>query len=134
VSEQLPDGAELDIRKTRPNIVVSGQKEWEEDFWGELLIGEETEEVKIPLKHNCLRCQSLNVDFDKGVYSEEKNLQVLKVLQKDRRVDAARKYNAAFGRYGFITANDVGKEIRVGDTVKVSQVNEQRSGFDWPGL
>lgn len=134
VSAAMPDGTEIDVRKTRPNIAVSGQEAWEEDFWGELTFGEAASEIKIPLKHNCLRCQSLNVDFDKGVYSEEKSLQVLKVLQKDRRVDTLKKYNAAFGRYGFITPNDVGKEIRVGDAVRVSQLNEERSGFDWPGL
>ena len=129
VSSQMPDGAEFDIRRSRPNIVVSGQEAWEEDFWGELSFSEGTDEIKIPLKHNCLRCQSLNVDFDKGVYSEERSMQFLKVLQKDRRVDKVRKYNAAFGRYGFITAADVGKELRVGDAVKVAQLNEERSGF-----
>lgn len=129
LSEQMPDGAEFDIRRARPNIVVSGQQAWEEDFWGELSFSEGTEQIKIPLKHNCLRCQSLNVDFEKGVYSEERTMQFLKVLQKDRRVDKVRKYNAAFGRYGFITASDVGKELKVGDAVEVSQLNQERSGF-----
>lgn len=129
ISDQLPEGVEFDIRKTRPNIVVSGQQAWEEDFWGEIAIAEGEGEVKISLQHNCLRCQSLNVDFKSGVYSKEKNMQVLKLLQKDRRVDTVKKYNAVFGRYGFITVSDVGKEIRVGDVVKVSQLNEQRSGF-----
>ncbi|KIW05555.1 uncharacterized protein PV09_03433 [Verruconis gallopava] len=129
VSDLLSDAAKFDIRKTRPNIVVSGQQAWEEDFWGEIVIAEGDSEVKIPLQHNCLRCQSLNVDFATGQYSKEKNVEVLKLLQKYRRVDAAKKYNAVFGRYGFITPADVGKEIKVGDVVVVSKKNAQRSGF-----
>jgi uncharacterized protein YcbX len=129
VSDMMPEGAEFDIRKTRPNIVVTGQKAWEEDFWGEISVEAKDGEVKIPLQHNCLRCQSLNVDYKTGVYSREKNIEVLKLLQKDRRVDTAKKYSAVFGRYGFITAADVGKEVGVGDVVKVSQKNEQHTGF-----
>jgi uncharacterized protein YcbX len=122
----MPEDGEFDVRKTRPNIVVSGQEPWEEDFWGEIAIAEA---VKISLLHNCLRCQSLNVDFNTGKYSKEKNMEVLKLLQKDRRVDTAKKYNAVFGRYGFINAGSVGKEMKVGDAVSVTQRNDQRSGF-----
>jgi uncharacterized protein YcbX len=129
VSQRLPEGGEFDIRKTRPNIVVSGQEPWDEDFWGEIAIGEGKSEVKILLQQNCLRCQSLNVDFSTGKYSDAKNEQVLKLLQKDRRVDMIKKFNAVFGRYGFITAGGVGKEIKVGDIVNVSQRNDKRSGF-----
>jgi uncharacterized protein YcbX len=126
VQELMPEDGEFDVRKTRPNIVVSGQEPWEEDFWGEIAIAEA---VKISLLHNCLRCQSLNVDFNTGKYSKEKNMEVLKLLQKDRRVDTAKKYNAVFGRYGFINAGSVGKEMKVGDAVSVTQRNDQRSGF-----
>jgi uncharacterized protein YcbX len=129
VSDQLPDGEQFDIRKTRPNIVVSGQEAWEEDFWAEITINEVGKQVKIPLQHNCLRCQSLNVDFATGKYSETKNGQVLRLLQKDRRVDMIKKYNAVFGRYGFITPSSMGKEIQVGDVVEVTQRSTQRSGF-----
>ena len=129
VSDMLDEGIEFDIRKTRPNFVVNGQKAWEEDFWGEIAVGDGDNEVKVSLPHNCLRCQSLNVDFKTGQYSKDKNIEVLKLLMKDRRVDTKKKYNAAFGRYGFNRVEDIGKEIKVGDVVKVTQVNEQHTGF-----
>jgi uncharacterized protein YcbX len=129
VSDLLPEGAEFDMRKTRPNIVVSGQEAWDEDFWAEISIDAQEGEVKIPLQHNCLRCQSLNVDFKTGAYSRDKNIEVLKLLQKDRRVDSTKKYSAVFGRYGFTSAGDVGKELKVGDVVKVSKKNDGHTGF-----
>lgn len=134
ISDMLDEGVEYDYRKLRPNFIVSGQRAWEEDFWGEITIGTGEDEIKVSLQHNCLRCQSLNVDYKTGKYSDDKNLQVLKLLQKDRRIDTAKKYNAAFGRYGFVRVQDVGKEVKVGDIVEVTKVNDEHTGFDWPGL
>lgn len=59
VHSRLPDGEKMDITKFRPNIIVEGAEDvWEEDYWGELEIGEG---AKLLLVQNCARCQSLNI-------------------------------------------------------------------------
>ncbi|CAZ81230.1 unnamed protein product [Tuber melanosporum] len=94
-------GEEMDVTKFRPNMVVAGEdgeevSRWEEDFWGELLVGDDK---RISLTGNCPRCTSINVDYSTGgVVPAEK--QPLKKLMKDRRVDPGMKYSPVFGRYG----------------------------------
>ncbi|KAK5046211.1 hypothetical protein LTR16_011295, partial [Cryomyces antarcticus] len=57
VSSRL-DGEEMDASKFRPNIILEGaDSEWDEDFWGEIAIGD----TKISLVQNCVRCQSINI-------------------------------------------------------------------------
>jgi len=56
-------GEEMDVTKFRPNVVVASEDgeevaQWEEDFWGELLVGGDK---RISLTGNCPRCTSLNV-------------------------------------------------------------------------
>ena len=60
----------MDIMKFRPNIVLSGHlSAWDEDYWGEIIVSTHGEhEVKISLLHNCIRCQSLNIDYSTGNY------------------------------------------------------------------
>lgn len=130
VSTRLPPGQAMDIRKFRPNIVLSGSKPWDEDFWAEICINEgEEDEIKIPLQHNCIRCVSLNVDFETGKFETENSLQPLKLMQKDRRVDKVKKYSPVFGRYGFSDVASLGKEMKVGDAVRVTKRNGERTGF-----
>ena len=99
VSSRLPDDTRMDITKFRPNIVVKGAFEpFEEDYWGTLMVNGKTE---ITLAHNCIRCKSINVDYQTGRPGEGPSGEVLKRLQKDRRVDAGAKWSPVFGRYGF---------------------------------
>lgn len=155
VSTRLPEGEEMDITKFRPNIVVSGSlEEFEEDFWGELMIGKEN--VKVLLTANCARCQSINIDFATGKPGTGESGKVLKKLMKDRRVDKGVKYSPVFGRYGFPDKASNGMRLRVGDEVEVSKRLNERTTFgklenqfpvslpliyltnnmleDWPGL
>ncbi|KAH7060398.1 MOSC domain-containing protein [Macrophomina phaseolina] len=131
VSARLPDGVEMDVTKFRPNIVIEGADEpWEEDYWGEIAIGDAT----VTLTHNCVRCSSINIDYETGKPGTGPTGQVLKKLQKDRRVDTGAKWSPVFGRYGFPGAGDEGKRISVGDEARILKRNKERTTFDWPGL
>jgi len=127
VSDRLPEGMEMDYTKFRGNILVEGaDKAFEEDFWGELTFGKDS---KIILTANCGRCNSLNVDYNTGEQGKGIDGEVLKILQKDRRVDPGVKFNAIFGRYGFVTRASEGKILSIGDEVFVSKKNDKRTLF-----
>jgi hypothetical protein len=141
VSARLPDDGEMDLTKFRPNIVVSGaEMPFEEDYWGELAISpsgtwtekskEEREGFRLILTANCVRCQSLNVDYATGRFGAGEAGAVLKKLMRDRRVDRGARYSPVFGRYGFLGDDGgEGREICVGDEVVVGKVNAERSVY-----
>ena len=125
---------DLDIIPLRTNIHVEGMDlPYEEDFWSEISICDETGKTKarILLNNNCGRCSSINITYNDGV-SQAKGMQPLKALMADRRVDKGLKYSPIFGRYGF--SNSYGAEIKVGDIVRVTKINKERTIFYWPGL
>ena len=139
VSSRLPDGMHMDVTKFRPNIVVKGAFEpFEEDYWGALVVNGKTE---ITLAHNCIRCKSINVDYQTGRPGEGPGGQVLKKLQKDRRIDAGARWSPVFGRYGFCgkgvgggrgagKEEEDGEEVwRVGDRVNVVKINDRLTVF-----
>jgi uncharacterized protein YcbX len=122
VSSRLPDGLEMDITKFRPNIVVKGAFEpYQEDYWGKLTINNKTD---VMIGHNCVRCTSINIDYETGKPGEGPPGEVLKRLQKDRRIDAGAKWSPVFGRYGFWDMQGKDEVVRVGDLVNVSKVND----------
>ena len=124
VSSRLPEGMDMDIEKFRPNVVVEGAYDpYQEDYWGKLTVNGRTE---IILPHNCVRCKSINIDHKTGKPGEGPAGEVLKRLQKDRRVDIGAKWSPVFGRYGFWGSNGKKTEEvwRVGDRVNVAKVNE----------
>ncbi|KAJ5591721.1 uncharacterized protein N7459_002090 [Penicillium hispanicum] len=133
VSARLSEGEGMDCTKFRPNIVISGaETAFEEDFWTELAVG--SERSRLLLTGNCVRCQSLNVDFETGKRATGESGTVLEKLMKDRRVDRGAKYSPVFGRYSFLDRAAIGKTIRVGDEVKVLARSKERTVTDWPGL
>ena len=140
VQTRLAEG-DAHMFKFRPNIVVDGEHQWEEDFWSELsLRGEPT----FTLSKMCGRCTSLNVDYDTGRSAQGEEGALLKKLMSDRRVDAGNKYSPVFGRYAFLTDSMAAKAsdptdrsgscttIRVGDDMAVLRRNEERPAWDWP--
>ncbi|TVY83901.1 Mitochondrial amidoxime reducing component [Lachnellula suecica] len=132
VSARLPEEMEMDYTKFRANIVVKGADDaFEEDYWGELTFGEESE---IILTGNCARCKSLNVDYNTGAAGTGEDGKILKLLQKDRRVDPGMKYSPIFGRYGFASKKSEGKVLAIGDSVSISRKNDERTVFYWPGI
>lgn len=126
VSARLPEGEEMDLTKFRPNIVVSGtEKAFEEDFWSELGIG--PCQTRLFLTGNCLRCKSLNVDFQTGQMGAGESGSVLKKLMEDRRVDRGARFKPVFGRYSFLDRAADGQSIRVGDEVEVLARGRERT-------
>lgn len=126
VSSLLPSGQSMDIRKFRPNIIISNASQaYDEDFWGEITVSG----ASIILTQNCARCQSINVDFETGKPGTDEHGTMLKRLMKDRRVDKGTKYSPVFGRYGFLISKGDGTAIKVGDEVTVSKRNKERTTF-----
>ncbi|KAF2730103.1 MOSC-domain-containing protein [Polyplosphaeria fusca] len=131
VSSRLPVGEHMDVTKFRPNIVIEGADEpWEEDFWGQLSIGG----VALTCAHNCVRCQSINIDYSTGAQGTGESGKVLKKLQKDRRVDQGAKWSPVFGRYTYWNTKTEQQPLKVGDQVEVIQRNSERTVWSWKGL
>lgn len=123
----------ISMIKFRPNIVVDGEKEWDEDFWAELAI--DGKSTTLALTKLCNRCTSLNVDYATGQPAEGDEGMVLKKLMVDRRVDLGLKYSPSFGRYGFLGDSKDGDEevsLELGDEVSVTKTFEERPKWDWP--
>lgn len=126
VTRRLPVGEEMDIVKFRPNIIVSGaEKAWDEDYWGQIQLGD----AVLNCEHNCVRCQSINIDYTTGKPGTGESGKVLKKLQSDRRVDPGGKYSPVFGRYSFLQPNCQGKRIAVGDEVAITKRNTEGTVF-----
>ncbi|CBY02216.1 hypothetical protein IAQ61_006802 [Plenodomus lingam] len=132
VSSRLPEGEEMDMTKFRPNIVIKGAFEaYQEDYWGKLTINSGAE---LTLAHNCVRCKSINIDYETGKDGTGASGQVLKKLQHDRRIDIGAKWSPVFGRYSFWDPKRPSQTIKVGDRVNVSKVNEGLTVWSWPNL
>ncbi|EEA25935.1 hypothetical protein TMatcc_005815 [Talaromyces marneffei ATCC 18224] len=127
----------VEVTRFRPNVVIGGaESAWEEDFWSELSLAtadDNDDDVQLILTSNCIRCRSLDVDFEMGDFHKTDDGIIYKKLNKDRRVDKGAKYKPVFGRYGFLK-EDVVARIQVGDAVTVSKRAVERTVFDWPGL
>ncbi|KXT14276.1 hypothetical protein AC579_1276 [Pseudocercospora musae] len=130
------DKENFDMIKFRPNIVVSGaERAWDEDFWSQITTSPKSDQTtKIECIHNCGRCKSINIDYTTGKPGEKESGEVLKKLQRDRRVDVGMKYSPIFGRYSFLNSDSEGNVIKVGDEVVVSRRNGEHTKFDWEGL
>ncbi|KFY07045.1 hypothetical protein V492_07499 [Pseudogymnoascus sp. VKM F-4246] len=131
-SSRLPEGMEMDIRKFRPNIVLSGAEgAWYEDLWGQINIeNRDGVEVELALTANCGRCASINIDYSTGKQAQGEKGTILKKLMSDRRVDKGNKYSPIFGRYGYL-GKGAGTNISVGDDVSVVKRLEEPATFDW---
>ncbi|OAL52075.1 hypothetical protein IQ07DRAFT_564781 [Pyrenochaeta sp. DS3sAY3a] len=132
ISSRLPEGEEMDVTKFRPNIVIKGAFEaFQEDYWGRIKINNKAE---IIMAHNCVRCQSVNIDYETGKPGTGASGEVLKKMQSDRRIDIGSKWSPVFGRYSFWEPRYPSQIIKVGDRVNVSKVNEGLTVWSWPGL
>ncbi|KAJ8606256.1 hypothetical protein MRB53_041078 [Persea americana] len=137
VSARLPTDQTMDITKFRPNIVVSGADEaFEEDFWAELALKlQGFQDARLTLTSNCVRCQSINVDYATGEMAKVEGSSVYKKLQVDRRVDGGNKFAPVFGRYGFLDGgSQLGMRLTVGDGVEVTKRNNEHTAQKWPGF
>ncbi|KAF4200939.1 hypothetical protein CNMCM8927_002271 [Aspergillus lentulus] len=135
LSARFEGDERMDVTKFRPNIVVSGAATaFEEDFWAELRVGQGGNAARLLLTANCVRCQSINVDYATGKMGTGETGSALKKLMKDRRVDKGVKYSPVFGRYVFLDPGSDKVVVRVGDEVDVLRTMKERTVYDWPGL
>ena len=125
LSGRFQGDVQMDVTKFRPNIVVSGvEKPFEEDFWAELSVGDGP--ARLLLTANCIRCSSINVDYDTGKMGTGEAGTALKKLMKDRRVDRGAKWNPVFGRYTFLDPGSENMRIHRGDAVTVMRRAAER--------
>ncbi|MCJ1405988.1 hypothetical protein MMC19_000053 [Ptychographa xylographoides] len=137
VSSRLPEGEQMDVTKFRPNIVIAQSgSAYDEDFWAGVAIqspdnddGRSNDDINLELTQNCLRCVSINLDYQSGKVGAGESGKVLKKLMVDRRLDKGKKYSPIFGRYGFLQGDIRKAVIKVGDTVEVSKRNAERTSF-----
>lgn len=129
-SSRLPEGVDMDIRKFRANIVLSGAEgAWCEDLWGQINIeNADGVEVELALTANCARCVSINIDYSTGKQALGGEGAMLKKLMPGRRVDKGNKYNPVFGKYGYL-GKGAGSSITIGDDVSVVKRLEEPSTF-----
>ena len=120
----------MDIQKFRPNVVLTGSPvPWDEDYWGAIKIhcsNDNGEGIDMPLTANCIRCTSINIDYDTGKPGEGEEGKMLKKLMGDRRVDKGAKYSPIFGRYGYL-GKGLGKTMNIGDEVEVTKRLTERT-------
>jgi uncharacterized protein YcbX len=99
-------GGEVDVRRFRPNVVVSGAPAWAEDDWSGVLAGN----VRLDLVKPCSRCVMTTVDPDQGI--KDPDQQPLRMLASYRR----RAGGVMFGKNGVHTGEG---PLRVGDAVSL---------------
>lgn len=110
-------------------------------------IGSGNRTCRLALTANCGRCLSVNIDYETGRMAEGEAGMVLKKLMRDRRVDAGHKWSPIFGRYAHLLPGSKGDgvmtaaghqgasartAIAVGDEVKVTKRNAERTVWRWP--
>ncbi|XP_061481135.1 mitochondrial amidoxime reducing component 2-like [Rhineura floridana] len=78
--EDLNSWLEKKIAKAnfRPSIIVTGSGPYEEDAWGELLIGN----VELKRRMSCPRCVVTTIDPDTGLMDRKEPLETLKSYRK----------------------------------------------------
>lgn len=94
----------VDMRRFRPNLVVSGCVAFAEDAWNYIQIGS----VKFAVCKPCERCMVINVDPDEGIRQREPLKTLASYRKRDRKI--------LFGQD--LMALDLGK-VREGDKVTV---------------
>jgi uncharacterized protein YcbX len=100
-------GARIEMRRFRPNLVVSGAGPWQEDTWRAIRIGAVRFRVAMP----CARCAITTRDPDTGEQLDP--YEPLRTLQRFHR---GREGGAMFGQY-LIPDNE--GTIGIGDKVEV---------------
>lgn len=113
LNEWIDGDDDLDIRRFRPNLVVSGAEAFAEDGWSRLRIGDATFRVV----EDCSRCVLTTVHPDTLVRGHEP----IKTLSRHRRWG---------GKVWFavdVIPDEPGATLRVGDEVEVLDASRERT-------
>lgn len=116
----------IDIHRFRPNIIVKGNKPWDEDRWKTLRIlpksGSKSaaKEFVLDVTQRCARCQVPNVDPETA---EKHKRQPWDTLMKYRRVDEGITYKPCFGM--LCVPRGEGGTLEVGMKMEVTEVTNK---------
>lgn len=116
----------IDMHRFRPNIIVKGNKPWDEDRWKTLRIVPKagsksaTQEFVLDVTQRCARCQVPNVDPESA---EKHKRQPWDTLMKYRRVDEGITYKPCFGM--LCVPRGEGGNVEVGMKLEVTEVTDQ---------
>lgn len=103
----------VDIRRFRPNIVVTGLEAWAEDLWQTLVIGS----VRFSLVKPCSRCVMTTVDPDSGIKASDQ--QPLRTLGGYRRQPGG-------VIFGMNAIHDGEGPICLGDAITLDEFGEKQ--------
>jgi uncharacterized protein YcbX len=131
LNERLKKAEDLsiDVRRFRPNILVKGDKPWDEDRWKTLKISPEsgskwwkmgTDCEVLDVTQRCARCHVPNVDPETA---EEHKRQPWDTLMKYRRVDEGIKFKPCFGM--LCVPRGHGSMLNVGMKMQVTEVTDK---------
>jgi len=98
----------VDMRRFRPNLVISGAEAWSEDGWKSIAVGETRFVVAKP----CSRCVMTTVDPDTGL--KDPDTEPLRTLSRYRKTGDG----VIFGQN---VVHQSGGRLSVGDAVVISQ-------------
>ena len=129
-TEDLRGG--IDVRRCRPNILVKGEKAWDEDRWKTLLItpppsstspssSSSSKSIILDVTQRCARCHVPNVDPNTGV---EHKRQPWDTLMKYRRVDEGIKFKPCFGMLCVPRGVGRGVLLEAGMRMEVTEVTD----------
>lgn len=126
---QAAESLSIDVRRFRPNILVKGDKPWDEDRWKTIRITSKSgkDVFTSDVTQRCARCQVPNVDPETA---EKHKRQPWDTLMKYRRVDEGIKYKPCFGM--LCVPRGEGGMLELGMKVEVTEVTDKHriiSGF-----
>jgi uncharacterized protein YcbX len=118
---EAAEGLNIPITRFRPNIIVRGNKPWEEDSWKTLRITSSPGAggLVLDVTQRCARCRVPNVDSETA---EEHKKQPWDTLMKYRRVDEGIKFKPCFGM--LCVPRGEGGKVEVGMQLEIAEVTD----------
>lgn len=123
---KVAEGITIDVRRFRPNILVRGDKPWDEDRWKTLEISPKPgstaakDTFTLDITQRCARCQVPNVDPETA---EKHKRQPWDTLMKYRRIDEGITYKPCFGM--LCVPRGSGGMLEVGMKLQVTEVTDK---------
>ncbi|KAL1594468.1 hypothetical protein SLS60_010228 [Paraconiothyrium brasiliense] len=120
------DDITIDIHRFRPNIIVKGNKPWDEDRWKTLRVlpkpgsKSATQSFVLDVTQRCARCQVPNVDPETA---EKHKRQPWDTLMKYRRIDEGIKFKPCFGM--LCVPMGEGGMVEVGMEMEILEVTDK---------
>ena len=130
-------GNEVKMNRFRPNVVVSGGKEWIEDKWSKIETkqqhGHGGGSLTWDLVKPCSRCTIPDINQETGIF--DKTREVSRALQKFRSGTALNSQTKTwanevfFGWNMVVSTGELGSKISVGDVVTAKELRPTGAAF-----